>query len=316
MKILLKITAIALLPLVGLVVLAVVLAWVYIDRLVESGVERGATYALAVPTTLGSADVGVLSGSVHLAALEVSNPEGFESPHFLKLGDASVDVSLNSLMGDTVEVPSLVLRSIDVRLERTVDKANYKIILDNLSRFEGGGKSEPDPSGKKFVISTIEIRDVTVHADVVPIGGAIGDLATAKVTLDEVVLRDVGTAGKPMSMAEISAVVLKAILASAVEIGGGVLPEDVLGDIGAQLASMLDLGEMGVGDVEGLGRAAGDLLGVPVGETIDGVKDAVEDAGEQAQDAVEDAQKMLEEEARRARERLRGIRPGQQPEPK
>lgn len=316
MKKLLKIAAIALLPLVGLVVLAVVLAWVYVDRLVEHGVERGATYALAVPTTLGSADVGVLSGSVHLSGLEVSNPEGFEAAHFLKLDDAGVDVSLDSLMSDTVEVPSLVLSGIDVRLERTVDKANYKVILDNLSRFESGGKSEPEPGGKKFVVSTIEIRDVTIHADVVPIGGAIGELTTAKVTVDEVVLRDVGTAGKPMSMAEISAVVLKAILASAVEIGGGVLPEDVLGDIGAQLASMLDLGEMGVGDVEGLGRAAGDLLGVPVGETIDGVGDAIEDAGEQVEDAVDEAQKKLEEEARKARERLDGVLPGRTPEPK
>lgn len=269
MKLLLKIAAIVLLPLIGLVVLALVLAWVYVDSLAERGVERGATYALGVPTTLDSADVGVLNGSVELAGLEVSNPDGFEADHFLKLDDADMDVSLGSLMEDTVEVPSLVLEGIDLRLERTLEGANYNVIMDNLSRFESGEKKEADPSAKKFVIRTIEVRNVRVRVDAVPVGGAIGDLTTAEVTVDEVVLRDVGTAGEPMSIAEITTVVLKAILASAVEVGGGVLPDDVLSDIGDQLASLLDLEAMGVGGIEELG------------EVIEGVGDSIREAGEE-----------------------------------
>ncbi len=315
MKKLLKIAAIVLLPVVGLMVLAVVLAWVYVDRLAERGVERGATYALDVPTALASADIGLLSGNVSLSGLDVSNPEGFEAPHFLRLNEARVGVSLGSLMSNTVEVPSLVLEGIDVRLERTVDSANYRVIMDNLSRFESGSKSEPEPGGKKFVIRTIEIRNVTIHADVVPVGGALGEFAKTKVTVPEVVLRDVGSAGKPMSMAEIAAVVLKAILASAVEVGGGVLPEDVLGDIRGRLASLLGLEDMGVGGLEGLGEQAAELLGIPVDETINEVtgtvEGAIEDAGEQAQEAVDEAKKKLEEETRKARERLGGLLPGQ-----
>lgn len=276
MKLLLKIATIVLLPLIGLVVLALVLAWVYVDSLTERGVERGATYALGVPTTLDSADVGVLTGSVELAGLEVSNPDGFEADHFLKLDDADMDVSLGSLMEDTVEVPSLVLEGIDLRLERTLEGANYNVILDNLSRFESGEKEEADPSDKKFVIRTIEVRNVRVHVDAVPVGGAIGDLTTAEVTVDEVVLRDVGTAGEPMSIAEITTVVLKAVLASAVEVGGGVLPDDVLSDIGDQLASLLDLEAMGVGGIEELGEA---IEGV--GDTIEEAGDAIRDAGEE-----------------------------------
>lgn len=276
---LLKIAAIALLPLIGLVVLALVLAWVYVDSLAERGVERGASYALDVPTTLDSADVGVLTGSVELAGLEVDNPEGFEAEHFLKLDNADMNVSLGSLMEETVEVPSLLLDGIDLRLERTLEGANYNVIMDNLSRFESGDKEEADPSAKKFVIRTVEIRNITVRADFVPIGGAVGDLTTAEVTVPEVILRDVGSGSEPMSVAEITAVVLKAILASAVEIGGGVLPEDVLSDIGDQLASLVNL-EGVVGSVEGLGEAAGDLLGMPV-EAVEGVSRAIEDAGEQ-----------------------------------
>ncbi|MFI4882942.1 MAG: hypothetical protein ACIAQU_10200 [Phycisphaerales bacterium JB064] len=311
MKKLLKIAAIALLPLIGLLVLGVVLAWVYIDTLAERGVERGATYALGVPTALGSADVGVLSGSVELSGLEVSNPEGFSADHFLTLDSTEVDVSLGSLTSDVVEVPTLVLSGIDVRLERTLEGANYKVILDNLKRFEGEEKKEPEPEGKKFVIRSVQIRDVKVHVDAVPVEGAIGELATAEVTVDEVTLHDVGSGAEPMSLAELTAVILKAILASAVDIGGDILPEDVLGELGDQLADMLDLSEMGVGSIEGLTEKAAELLGTPVEEAAEEVQEAIEGVTEQAQEAVEGAQETIKKEADKARERLGGLLPGQ-----
>ncbi|MEQ9095735.1 MAG: AsmA family protein [Phycisphaerales bacterium] len=297
---LLKIAAAVLLPLVGLVVFALVLGWIYVDSLAERGVERGATYALDVPTELGSADVGVLSGRVELSSLSVDNPDGFEAQHFLTLGNADVNVTLGTLMDDVVEVPSLTLAGIDLHLERTTDGANYKVIMDNLARFESGEQKDPDPDAKKFVVRTLAIRNVTIHADIVPIGGAIGDLTTTKLTVDEVVLRDVGSGGEPMTIAEITTVVVKAILASAIEVGGGVIPEDVLGEIGGQLASLLDLEDMGVGNIEGLGEAAADLLGAPV-------EGAIEEAGE----AIEDAGEAIQKEADRAKERLGGLLPGQ-----
>ncbi|NRA57154.1 MAG: AsmA family protein [Phycisphaerales bacterium] len=307
MKKLAKIASIAILPIASLVVMAVILAWIYIDTVAQSGVERGATYALDVPTTLVSADVGILSGGVTLTGLEVSNPNGFDAPHFLKLGSTDLDVSLGSLTSDTVEIPSLVLSGIDVRLERTTEGSNYRAILDNLSRFEKGEKAEPKPDGKTFVIRTLEIRDVKVHVDAVPIGGALGELASAEMTVPEVVLRDVGSGGKPMSIAELSAVILKTILASAIDVGGDVLPEDVLGELGGQLSSMLRLDEMGVGDIEGLGQQAAALLGAPVEDVTEQVQGALDDASSAAQGAVEDVQDSIAEEAERARDRLGGL---------
>ncbi|MFI4916109.1 MAG: AsmA family protein [Phycisphaerales bacterium JB060] len=299
----LKITVAVLLPLIGLAVLAVVLAWVYVDTLAEQGVERGATYALDVSTELGSADVGVLSGRVELSGLSVDNPEGFEADHFLTLENADAGVTLGSLMEDVVEVPGITLTGIDLHLERTTSGANYKVIMDNLARFENGEQKDPDPDAKKFVVRTLTLRDVTVHANIVPIGGAIGDLTTAEVTVDQVVLRDLGSGGEPMTIAEITTVVVKAVLASAIEVGGGVIPEDVLGDIGDQLAALLDLEDMGVGSIEGLGEAAADLLGAPVEEIIEGAGGAIEEAGE-----------AIQKEADRAKERLGGLLPGQKKE--
>lgn len=295
-----KIAAIALLPIIAVAVLLVVLGWIWIDSLAERSVERGATYALDVPTTLDSADVHLMGGGVELSGLEVSNPEGFQAPHFLKLGSTNLDVSIGSLTSDVIEVPSLVLSGIDLRLERSARGSNYKVLLDNLARFEKGEKAEPSPEGKRFVIRTLTIRDVTVHVDAVPIEGAIGEFASAEVSVSEVVLRDVGSAGEPMSIPDLTALILKTILASAVDVGGGVLPGDVLDELGGQLASMLDLGAMGVGEIQGLGQQAADLLGLPVEDALDGAAGAAEEAVEGVQDAVQ-------READRARERLGGL---------
>ena len=183
MKKIARIAAIALLPLIGVLVLAVVLAWVWIDSLAERAVERGATYALDVPATLESADVGLFTGGVEFSGLEVANPQGFTAPHFLKLSSTDADVALGSLASDTVEVPSITLVGIDLRLERTADGANYQTILDNLSRFESGEKTEPEPDARKFVIRTLHIRDISVHVDTVPVEGAIGELAKTQVTV-------------------------------------------------------------------------------------------------------------------------------------
>ena len=82
MKLLIKIVVV----LVLLLVIGVLTTFFFIDRIAKAGVEKGATYALGVPTTLKSADVGVFAGTFAMSGLNVANPEGFDKePHFLKL---------------------------------------------------------------------------------------------------------------------------------------------------------------------------------------------------------------------------------------
>lgn len=321
-----RLIAIAAIAVLMVVAAAAVVALLAIDTLARQGIERGATYALDVPTTLQGADVGLLRGTIALSDLKVANPEGFDQPHFLALRTASADADVASIFGDTIEVQSLTLQGIDLRLERSARGANYRVILDNLERFETGQKPEPSPdaSGKQLVIRILTIRDVQVHVDALPVDGALGELASAKVRVPEIVLHDVGQADRPVSMAELAAVVLKAVLASAVDVGADVLPADVLGELQTQLSAMLGLDEMGVGGIDGLGQAAADLLGVPLQDAaqdaIDQAQDAAEDAARDAADAIqqaaEQAQEQAKEQARRAQEKLKGLLPGRSDRPR
>ena len=261
--------------LVVVLIALVLIVFMSIDSIAKAAIERGSTYALGVQTTLGSADVGILSGEFGMKGLEVANPEGFESDHFLQLHHGFLAVSLGSLREDTVEVPTLELTGISMNIEKRGGKANYKIITDNLQRFESGdtGDAEADGGepGKQFVVREIIIRDINVTVDILPIGG---DLTRLNIPIEEVRMTDVGSAG--MTTAELTDRVVKMILAAIVK-NGGQLPADLVNDIDGALAQLGDLGNMTVSETAEV-----------VGQIVEGLQEGgEEDVGKALEDAVE-----------------------------
>jgi hypothetical protein len=290
MKMLLK----ALVLVVIVVAAAVVALFFYVDRLARVGVERGASYALGVPTALASADVGVLSGTFSMRGLNIDNPAGFDSPHFIRLDDAGVSVSLASLRGDTVELPELSLSGLDLNLHRQKGSSNYGVILENLKRFESGEKPEGESAegGKKFVIRTIEITDVVAHVNLLPAGGEVTQL---DVPIERITLTDVGSGSdKGVLLTELSSVLMKAILAAVVQKGGNLIPMEILGDLESGLAQLGSLGDMGITALTEIGGSMQDVTGV-VGTLTGDVEDKVKGLSEDVTKGVtEEAEKAVE----------------------
>ncbi len=260
---------------------------IYIDAIAKQGVERGSSYALGVPTSLDSADVGVLSGEFSLAGFEVDNPQGdYTTDDFLKLADGNVAVTLGTLMKDTVEIPTLTLDGLSMNLERKGAKANYQVILDNLKRFETGEKpADPEQPAKKFVIRTLQIRNVNVHVDLVPVGGT---LTQVDVPIDEIKLQDVGTGGKPVKLSDLTGVILKAVMNAAVQKGGDLIPDDIAGELTAGLSQLQDLGDQGIevllgdgGVVKTVGKTA-EELGQKADEAARQIGEGAEKIGDEA----------------------------------
>ncbi len=270
MKKLIKMVAVLLI----LLVLATVAVALYIDTIAKTAIERGATYALGVETTLGSADVGLLSATFTMGDLTVANPAGFDSPHFTHLQEGRVEVALGSLRKETVAVPTLTLSGLDIHLDKREGKANYDVILDNLSRFESGDDSAKEADGKKFVINEILIQRIVVHVQLLPIGG---DLTKLDVPIDEVRLRNVGsdTDGSVL-ISELTSVIIKAVLGAIVQKGGDLIPSDILGDLGQGLGS---LAEMGLDAATGLGEGIKDAGG-GLDDITEGIGDAIKNIGD------------------------------------
>jgi hypothetical protein len=278
----------------GLVVLLVVVAVAIlfaIDAVAKGAVERGATYALGVETTLGSADVGIRRGEFGMEGLRVANPEGFTSDHFLTLGSGEVAVSLGTLRQETVELTRLMLSTIDLRLEKSAAGSNYGVIIDHLKglRSESQDDSAPDSdSGKLFVIREVLISDVNVEVELAPGGAA---LTRVQVPIDEVRLTDVGTGGgtkRGVRLSELTEVIVQALL-SAVASNAADFPADLVNDLGGSLQGLDSLAALGIdasfksGDeiislvdeeaVKTLQEATdvGEDLADEIGKTIDGI---------------------------------------------
>jgi hypothetical protein len=266
--------------LVVVVVLAVVIvAVIAIDAIAKRGVEEGATYALDVPSTLAGINVGILSGTVDMTGLEVSNPEGFPAPHFLALGEGGVAVTLGSLTKDVVNIPELRLHGIDVHLQQRGGKSNMGVILDNLGRFEKESDDPPagEPApGKKFIVEKIDIRDVRVHVDPGELVGSI----VPDIVVPEIQLTNVGSDGSGVTLADLTNIIVQAIVATSLEAGVDVLPGELANSLQGGLDQLSTLGDLGVQMTSDLGAA--------VDDAAKQAQDAVGEAGKQASEALED----------------------------
>jgi hypothetical protein len=269
MKLALKIVAV----LVILVIAAVVAVVFYINTIAKSAIERGATAALGVKTTLASADVGILKGQLTLSDLIVANPKGFEGKDFLELGTGFLEVSLGSLTRDTVQVPLLTLNTLNLDLEKKGGQANYTVIIDNLKTRESGAAKGPAEPGKQFIIRELVITDLDVEANVLGVGG---ELDHVRVPIKKIRLTNVGQGGVDSS--QLTGVIMQAIMAAVIA-NGADFPTDLVHDLGGSMQGLTSLADMGIEGSFDVGGTMEDLAGSAIDE-------ATKDLGKGANEAI------------------------------
>jgi hypothetical protein len=266
---------------VVIVAAAIAAAIFYVDTIAKAGIERGTEYAAGVPTSLDSARIGLVSGRFRVSGLEIGNPPGYQSPHFLALGRAELRVPVTNLLENTIKVPLVELDGIDVYLEKDRGKGNYDAILANLERLGGGtsaapaGKKTPAeaaPSGKTFVIESLVIRNVAAHLRMPSLPVSQGKV---DVTIPEIRLRDVGTKdGNGVAISELTSIVTNAIL-TAVMRNGVNLPGAIVGDLRQGLGR---LGKLDIESTRGLTEVGGKVLG----DVVEGIKGGGKPIGDAA----------------------------------
>src|SRR3954469_6491591 len=94
----------------GIVVLAVIVLVAAVvlnaDRLIKGAVERQGTASLRLATSLSSARLSLLGGSLDLNGLAIAEPSGFGSPHLLEVSRLGLAVKLSELRGEPIHVAS------------------------------------------------------------------------------------------------------------------------------------------------------------------------------------------------------------------
>jgi hypothetical protein len=285
--------------LVGLVALLLLAVGFLAGHFARQGIERGATYALGVPTTVDSASISPIGGRLELAGVTVKNPPGYTTPHALTLGGGFATVTLSSLLKDTVQVPKFHLLGVDINLERHAGKANYQVIMDNLEKVIGPAPAQPPPDQKKFIIDELVIADISVHVQVLPdaasaVAGTLGAPTKIDVIVPNILLSGVGRTGAGLggtgvTSSQLAAIVYEAVMAAVAEDPGAQgIPPEILGDLRG-----------GLKDLKGLASVGMQIGGQAV--------DPAREFGDQLRKSGEDIKKQAEAEAEKARKELKGI---------
>ena len=233
-----KIAVRILVGLLALLVVAGLAGLFFVDSLAKKAVERGGTYALGVPTELGSASIGLFSGEFELERLRVSNPPGFSQPDFFTMRALRLDFPLAALREPRVVVPLLEIDGIAIDLERNAKGTNYAAILDHLEHLQSAGPSAPEVAAEEggssqvYVLQKLVIRDVHASIALLPLGG---EATRATLSIPEVVVTELGT---DMTLPQICALVVRTILQAAIQNGSGVLPEELMNDLRGRMQEL------------------------------------------------------------------------------
>jgi len=186
-----------------------------LNPLVRARVADGGTRATGQSTTLDSANLSLLGGSLDLAGLAIANPAGYSTPRFVTMKSCNIKVQTGSLMGSTVIVDEIAIDGLELTLEQNGLKSNLAEVLDVIQKQTSAGSAPPQagkpsaqsspPSqaaapGKQLKISALRLSGTKVHVR-----------AGLEMTLDlgPIELKDpTNPDGRPMKIADVFGKVL------------------------------------------------------------------------------------------------------------
>ena len=220
-----KIFTIVIVVLLVLIVLAAVVVRVAGNRVLRGAIETNASRVLSVPVTLEGVTLSVMKGSVELKDLKVGNPEGYQYQYLLELERGKVDVDIFSLLGDTVEIKEIHLDGIELVIEQKQLGLgnNLQEIMKSLPKAEDPD-TQKEPVGKKLHIAKLEVTGVNVTVKLLPLPG---QLDVVKLTLDPIVMEDLGSDNK-IDTARLTGIVMTSIATGIAKKGAGVLPAEII----------------------------------------------------------------------------------------
>ncbi len=264
MKKILSITGIVL-------VVLIIVAVVFLGQIVKTGIEKIGPQIAGVPISVEKVRINPLSGRVHVNALVIGNPEGFNTPSAMELGEFKLDIALGSLFSDTIVIREILIDAPQITYERGLKSSNLSTLLDNLAPEEGKQKKEDaaettaddQKPAKKVVIEDFQLNNAQVNATFTALGGK-----KLPLSLPSIHMTDIGKKSNGASITDVITEVLGKVTAST-----GAAATDALKGAGAIAGDTLK----GATDMAGSAvSGAGELAGDTVKDAADAAKGAAD----------------------------------------
>ncbi len=196
-----------------------------IRRVVE---ETGST-ALGVATVVQSADLDLWDGTLDLSNIEVANPDGFPSSHFLKIGKVHTELEPASFFASTVQIALIAMDDLEVNLDSAGGEFNYRRILDHL-RKESSQAGDETEDGKQLLISRLRIRNIT--AKLTFDTGSSPALTPQPFKIPELTLENLDSEGKnSVALRQLIRTIIETVMKGVAEKGKGQITRELLSSL-------------------------------------------------------------------------------------
>ncbi len=255
------------LSIIGIVILVLIVVLVlFLGQIIKTGIETVGPKVAGVPMSVEKVRVNPLTGMVHVKALIIGNPEGFNTESLMELGEFKLDISLGSLFTDTIVIKQILIDAPEITYEKALRSSNFSTLLDHLAPKEPKEKVAKEPKekkapGKKVVIEDFQLNNAKVHVTITALGGK-----KLTLTLSSIQMQDIG------------------------KDSGGADIKEVISEVFGSISDAV------VKAVASSGDFAGDALKDASGMAGDAAKDvggAVKDVGGAATDAAKDSTDAL-----------------------
>lgn len=264
------------LSIIGIVILVVVIGVVlFLGQIIKGAIETVGPQVAGVPMSVEKVRVNPLTGLVHVKALVIGNPDGFNTPSAMELGEFKLDISLGSLFTDTVVIKQILIDGPQITYEKSLKSSNLAELQKNLAPAEAAPKeevAEAEPkekkSAKKVIIEDFQFTNAKVNVTITALGGKKMTLPLPPIKMQDIG-KDTGGASPVDVVKEVFASITSAV-GKAVSASVGVAGDALKG-----------AGDLATG-------LAGDAAGV-AGDAAGAATDAAKDAAGAATDAVKDA---------------------------
>jgi uncharacterized protein involved in outer membrane biogenesis len=202
--------------LVLLLVVALIVLYMNLDRGIKAAVEEYGPRFTGSSVTLDSVSVSPFSGEGSMSGLTVGNPEGFQAPSAFRLDDINIALDTESLTGDVIVIERLHVGGPEITFEVGRNGSNLKALQRNVARAAGADQkpAEEEQSGpeRKLVIRDFVLANTRLSYSNPMLGSE-----TATVTMPDLHLTGIGEKAGGVTAAEAVKQILAAVNRQAVQ---------------------------------------------------------------------------------------------------
>jgi uncharacterized protein involved in outer membrane biogenesis len=252
---------------VAVVAVLLVALMLSLGAIIKTAVTTAGPKLAGVPIQLAKVTVNPLGGLVHIQGLIIGNPQGFNTPSAMELGEFKVNLAMGSLFTDTIVIKQILIDAPQITYEKSLKSSNLSTLQENLApKGAAAPKAEAAPApekkngaAKKVIIEDFQLNGAKVNVTITALGGK-----TMALPLPDIKMKDIGKSSGGASPAEVISEVFNSITkavteaaAKSVDIGGKALKDAG----GAATDAAKGATDAAKGAVDSVKKGLGGLLG-------------------------------------------------------